>query len=85
MQKKIRARIEKAKIQSEFGIELVPQRRGIGKAKIEGYRKKILRDDEGNHIRADGSLILTHLKVEKTLTPQEQYLRSARNPYRKDT
>lgn len=84
MKKEIKALIQKAQVKAEFGLELVPRRRGKGKARIEGYTKKTPRDFEGNPVDKSGNLILTRLRVEHTMTPKQQYLQSARNPYRKE-
>lgn len=85
MQQKIKLKIQKALASTEFNVEILPARRGKGKAQLEGYKKKQARDDQGNPIDKQGNLILSRLRVGKTMTPQEQYLRSARNPYRKDS
>lgn len=84
MRNKIKQKIQKAQAAAEFGIELIVNRRGRGKAAREGYKKITLRDSEGNHITKEGSLVLPHIRVEKTLSPREQYQQSARNPYRKE-
>lgn len=82
MQQKIRIAIQKALAKSEFDIEIVPRTRGKEKVAKAGYVKKTRRDDEGNPLDKDGNLILTRLRVDKTMSPREQYLMSSRNPRR---
>lgn len=80
MRKRIKARIEKAKIQSEFNIEIVAARKGY-KWHRE-FIESIRRDEDGNHITKDGELILTHVKTDsgKTMTPSKQFQNSPFSP-----
>jgi hypothetical protein len=77
MQKKIKDRIERKKIESEFQIDILPRRRKH-KRPHPDYVHETLRDENGNHIAKDGHVILKDVRTDmgKTLTPSEQYQRS---------
>lgn len=85
MRQKIKLKIQKAHASAEFGIEIIPNRRGKEKAALEGYVKRTPRDNQGNPLDKNGNLILSRLRVDKPMSQREQYLKSSRNPYRKDS
>jgi hypothetical protein len=75
MQKRIKEKILKKQIESEFNVEIVPRHRGKQK---EDFIKRTARDNEGNHLNLKGEIIISHVHTDmgKTLTPSEQYQRS---------
>jgi hypothetical protein len=77
MRQKIKQRIEKLKIESEFQIQIIPARKRHRRPHPD-YVKETLRDENGNHIASDGHIVLRDVRTDmgKTLTPSEQYRKS---------
>ena len=85
MREKIKIKIQKAQAKSEFNVNLISRPRGAGKAQKSGFVKRFQRNENLDVLDSDGNLILRQVHVDHTLSPKEQYLKSARNPYRKES
>lgn len=71
MQKHILKKIQKAQAATLCNVEILPRRRGKGKA---DYIKRVRRDADGNHCDKDGNIVLSHiLTKEKPLSPSAQF------------
>lgn len=75
MKKTILKKIQIAQAQAEFNVEIVPRRRG---KMHPDHIRRTHRDETGNHINAEGELVLSHILTDmgKTMTPSEQYRKS---------
>ena len=76
MKKRILKNIQKAHAESEFNVILVPRQR-------KPYVRQIRRDENGNHIAADGHIILRNVKTDsgKTMSDREQFRLSEFSPH----